>query len=623
MYPKQEKVDMMEVYAYIDEQENRQSTSLDALGTTMMTSTDNQKGIFKEIDVKPQQQILLPELNDPSFFYKDQFPQIPDFRRMSSSSSNPTPTKPISSAQSWAVLKSEYVTKEEDAPFVLTTAAGVEHGGIQMPRPLEMTKDEVALVVSTIAAVFEHGGVQMSCPLDMTKEEGAPFVSTMAAGIEHSGIQMPRPLDMTKEEGAPVVSTTDAGFEQGGVQKPRPLEMTDGSGTIDCMNLIEGNEMGDPCSIFEHDSQKLQQEQGGGGVAIGIGNQSEVVQESEMNEEGDGGRLDELGTMFSDWLKSNKEVISIKDMSNIKLKKSTVECASKTFGSSKEGKKQLLRLILELVQQHQLQKKNSGCGELLTSAATGVNMTQILNQTQIPNETQNHIQHYQGLPLQPHDPHQVTMVGSPTKEERKQRMASQWQTYFNHHSMMVDNDCSGKSYRGSWPSPPSTTTVPPPPMERSSSIPSQSGDRLTKQNSFDKCQGVKSWKDLKFLFRKILRNTDVGSLGRIVLPNKEAESNLPDLDSGDGISIAMEDVGTSQMWNMRYRFWENNKTRMYFLENTGDFVIANGLQVGDFIVLYSDIKRGKYLIRGVKIRQQARDENEVKRSGKRSYWGTS
>ncbi|XP_022152048.1 B3 domain-containing transcription factor ABI3 [Momordica charantia] len=65
----------------------------------------------------------------------------------------------------------------------------------------------------------------------------------------------------------------------------------------------------------------------------------------------------------------------------------------------------------------------------------------------------------------------------------------------------------------------------------------------------------------------------------------------------------MEDIGTSRVWNMRYRYWPNNKSRMYLLENTGDFVRANGLQEGDFIVIYSDVKCGKYMIRGVKVRQ--------------------
>ncbi|KAG5586882.1 hypothetical protein H5410_047316 [Solanum commersonii] len=35
----------------------------------------------------------------------------------------------------------------------------------------------------------------------------------------------------------------------------------------------------------------------------------------------------------------------------------------------------------------------------------------------------------------------------------------------------------------------------------------------------------------------------------------------------------------------------------------GDFVRDNGLQEEDFIVIYADIKCGKYLIRAVKVRQ--------------------
>ena len=35
---------------------------------------------------------------------------------------------------------------------------------------------------------------------------------------------------------------------------------------------------------------------------------------------------------------------------------------------------------------------------------------------------------------------------------------------------------------------------------------------------------------------------------------KEAETHLPELEARDGISIPMEDIGTSRVWNMRYRY---------------------------------------------------------------------
>ncbi|PHT88947.1 hypothetical protein T459_11053 [Capsicum annuum] len=75
----------------------------------------------------------------------------------------------------------------------------------------------------------------------------------------------------------------------------------------------------------------------------------------------------------------------------------------------------------------------------------------------------------------------------------------------------------------------------------------------------------------------------------------EAKNHLPQLESRDEISIAVEDIGPSHVWNMKYRYWPNNKSRMYLLENTGDFVLDNGLQEGNFIVIYADIKCGKYI----------------------------
>ncbi|KAF5763136.1 putative transcription factor B3-Domain family [Helianthus annuus] len=738
MYPKEEKVDVNDLEVYGVDEQQKKSSGLDAMGTTMMTSGDDQRGMW-EIDVRAPQQNLLHEMNDPSMFYNDQFPLIPDFPCMSSSSSsssNPAPAKPISSttttssassvssstssAASWAVLKSEYVTEEE----------GDGNG--------EERVEEVS---------GERG-----------RSGGVPVVSAAA--------------------------TTETVVGGSGLQ----LETVGGSGTIDCMDvmenfgymdLIDGNELWDPSSIFEQSAPDLQPE-------------SEVVQESGMKDGGGGGGgggggLDELGEMFFDWLKSNKESISAEDMRNIKLKRSTVESASKRLGSSKEGKKQLLKLILEWVQQHQLQRKNSGGGEggeLLTATSNptghyplqqfqglqsqasipatvasmpatvapppfncsswvppgeisnafspswippyppyvadqaGNGMAMVAPPVQPPstfsylggdytsglNSQMNPYNNtgytvgsadYQVLEsAPPWNPSQITMAASPynnqfhdmgnryapplmplapcypdqypfnpavyaagggddqrlmglgssaTKEARKKRMARQRRTYFHHHHhsrqnqnshqnhvanndhnshpMLVD-DNSGKSHGGNWvywPSPPSPNTVPLEAPQRTSSRPVPSCDRLSKQTSCDKRQELKTEKNLKFLLQKVLKQSDVGSLGRIVLPKKEAESHLPDLDSRDGVSIAMEDIGTSQVWNMRYRFWPNNKSRMYLLENTGDFVKANGLQEGDFIVIYSDVKCGKYLIRGVKVRQPATGKSEGKKPVKRSY----
>ncbi|XP_054780774.1 B3 domain-containing transcription factor ABI3-like [Prosopis cineraria] len=235
-----------------------------------------------------------------------------------------------------------------------------------------------------------------------------------------------------------------------------------------------------------------------------------------------------------------------------------------------------------------------------------------------------------------------------TKEARKKRMARQ-RRHSSHHRHHNVQDQQNQQNQSSdyctaatvaphanppnwlyWPpvatSGSGAASVAPMAQPEPPSTARNAGDRTAVQShqnyqhtrvSSDKRQGWKPEKNLKFLLQKVLKQSDVGNLGRIVLPKKEAESHLPELEERDGISIAMEDIGTSRVWNMRYRYWPNNKSRMYLLENTGDFVRANGLQEGDFIVIYSDVKCGKYMIRGVKVRQAgARVETKKGAAGK-------
>ncbi|KAK8586313.1 hypothetical protein V6N13_082124 [Hibiscus sabdariffa] len=101
-------------------------------------------------------------------------------------------------------------------------------------------------------------------------------------------------------------------------------------------------------------------------------------------------------------------------------------------------------------------------------------------------------------------------------------------------------------------------------------------------------------KRLRVLLRKELRNSDVGSLGRIVLPKRETEANLPTLSDKEGIQVRMKDVYSNNEWTLKYKFWVNNKSRMYVLENTGDFVKQNGLGIGDSLTLYEDESKNLY-----------------------------
>ncbi|VFR00536.1 unnamed protein product [Cuscuta campestris] len=420
----------------------------------------------------------------------------------------------------------------------------------------------------------------------------------------------------------------------------------------------------------------------------------------------------ELAAIFFDWLKQNKDHISAEDMRSIKLKRSTIETASKRLGTSKEGKKQLLKLILDWVQQYQLQKKLRSGGQadeaeplLLPPPPGDDGACFYLPPPFTPSDPVGHAhpppfsvfhppQHYVaadsygnygggvsychfhqqmdsnqswpsssefpassqpfatpfpdnegnttvaseqgGYPFPLLDVVNGERVGSSaTKEARKKRMARQRRLAGNHHHHFrhqnnntmrlagaVENcgvvlplhrhQAINSNNFGNWmywspaavsdprpPPPPMVVEAPQPPQaERQPPVPvaqPHHQNNNPKQGSSERRQGTKTEKNLRFLLQKVLKQSDVGSLGRIVLPKKEAETQLPELESRDGISIAMEDIGTSRVWNMKYRFWPNNKSRMYLLENTGDFVRANALQEGDFIVIYADTKSGKYV----------------------------
>ncbi|TXG54929.1 hypothetical protein EZV62_020185 [Acer yangbiense] len=109
---------------------------------------------------------------------------------------------------------------------------------------------------------------------------------------------------------------------------------------------------------------------------------------------------------------------------------------------------------------------------------------------------------------------------------------------------------------------------------------------------------------LTFLFQKELKNSDVSSLRRMILPKKAAETHLPVLESKEGIVISMDDLDGLHMWSFKYRFWPNNNSRMYVLENTGEFVNTHGLQFGDFVAVYQDIENKKYVIQAKKASDQ-------------------
>ncbi|KAM0984489.1 hypothetical protein EV2_012287 [Malus domestica] len=103
---------------------------------------------------------------------------------------------------------------------------------------------------------------------------------------------------------------------------------------------------------------------------------------------------------------------------------------------------------------------------------------------------------------------------------------------------------------------------------------------------------------MRFLFQKKLQNSDVKANGRIVVPKREAESHFPVLVSKErGLWLHLDDMDYMQVWTVRFRFWPNERSRMYILDHTRSFIQAHDLGAGDTITLFKDDRLGSYLIR--------------------------
>ncbi|KAJ0966861.1 hypothetical protein J5N97_023778 [Dioscorea zingiberensis] len=113
------------------------------------------------------------------------------------------------------------------------------------------------------------------------------------------------------------------------------------------------------------------------------------------------------------------------------------------------------------------------------------------------------------------------------------------------------------------------------------------------------------------ILQKELTNSDVSNVGRIVLPKKEAEANLPQLGEKELMVLRMKDFVFPYTWNFKYRYWPNNKSRMYVLETTGDFVRAHGLRAGDFFIICKNLESGNYVVMGEKELPMPTKLNEV------------
>ncbi|CAN6548615.1 unnamed protein product [Malus baccata var. baccata] len=103
---------------------------------------------------------------------------------------------------------------------------------------------------------------------------------------------------------------------------------------------------------------------------------------------------------------------------------------------------------------------------------------------------------------------------------------------------------------------------------------------------------------MRFLFHKKLQNSDVRAIGRIVIPKREAECHFPVLESKEaGLWLHLDDMDYMQVWTVRFRFWPNERSRMYIFDHTRSLIQGHGLSAGDTVMLFKDDQLGSYLIR--------------------------
>ncbi|KAK9056338.1 hypothetical protein SSX86_027428 [Deinandra increscens subsp. villosa] len=97
------------------------------------------------------------------------------------------------------------------------------------------------------------------------------------------------------------------------------------------------------------------------------------------------------------------------------------------------------------------------------------------------------------------------------------------------------------------------------------------------------------------LFEKVLSASDVGKIGRLVLPKKCAEAYLPPLSQPEGYPLVIQDL-KGKDWVLQYRFWPNSSSRMYVLEGITPFIQSMQLQAGDTMTFGRLEPEGKLIL---------------------------
>nr|XP_043623008.1 B3 domain-containing transcription factor VAL3-like isoform X2 [Erigeron canadensis] len=98
------------------------------------------------------------------------------------------------------------------------------------------------------------------------------------------------------------------------------------------------------------------------------------------------------------------------------------------------------------------------------------------------------------------------------------------------------------------------------------------------------------------LFEKVLSASDVGKIGRLVLPKKCAEAYLPPISQPEGCPLVIQDLNGND-WVLHFRFWFNNGSKLYVLEGVAPCIQSMKLQAGD-TVTFSRLEPDGKLVMG-------------------------
>ncbi|KAI3697947.1 hypothetical protein L6452_31053 [Arctium lappa] len=111
------------------------------------------------------------------------------------------------------------------------------------------------------------------------------------------------------------------------------------------------------------------------------------------------------------------------------------------------------------------------------------------------------------------------------------------------------------------------------------------------------------------LFEKKLTASDAGRIGRLVLPKRCAEAYFPPVLEPLGEPLIIQDV-EGKDWELNFRFWPNNNSRMYVLEGFSPLVKSMDLEEGD-TVTFSRLEPEGKLVMGYRKAKIASSSNQT------------